>query len=174
MIPRDTLKGTYFPIPLEPGDKLVKDVTNITGSGGGTGNTVRIEGKGTRTIPDWKLQPPKDIGKDYKKLLNHLVVKGRGTLKTQTLGEVSLLGAEEPDAICGRSVAFVGSLVNKHDRMKLLGRKILFYMGIPQNRITEEETIEHKGKRYRVDLIGSPVVGFGSDNFRIAIVTKVG
>ncbi|HYN44894.1 MAG TPA: hypothetical protein VER35_02745 [Candidatus Limnocylindrales bacterium] len=59
--------------------------------------------------------------------------------------------------------------MNKHDRMKLLGRKILFYMGIPQSRITEEETIEHKGKRYRVDLIGPPVVGFGSDNFRIAI-----
>ena len=59
--------------------------------------------------------------------------------------------------------------MNKHDRMKLLGRKILFYMGIPQSRITEEETIEHKGKRYRVDLIGSPVVGFGSDNFRIAV-----
>src|SRR5450759_282865 len=59
--------------------------------------------------------------------------------------------------------------INKHDRMKLLGRKILFYMGIPQNRITEEETIEHEGKRYRVDLIGSPVVGFGSDNFRIAV-----
>jgi hypothetical protein len=58
---------------------------------------------------------------------------------------------------------------NKHDRMKLLGRKILFYMGIPQSRITEEETIEHDGKRYRVDLIGSPVVGFGSDNFRIAV-----
>jgi polyhydroxyalkanoate synthesis regulator phasin len=58
---------------------------------------------------------------------------------------------------------------NKHDRMKLLGRKILFYMGIPQNRITEEETIEHKGKRYRVDLIGSPAAGFGSDNFRIAV-----
>ena len=59
--------------------------------------------------------------------------------------------------------------MNKHDRMKLLGRKILFYMGIPQSRITEEETIEHKGKRYRVDLIGSPVVGLGSDNFRIAV-----
>ncbi|MCE8428685.1 MAG: hypothetical protein J5U19_09880 [Candidatus Methanoperedens sp.] len=59
--------------------------------------------------------------------------------------------------------------LNKHDRMKLLGRKILFYMGIPQSRITEEETIEHEGKRYRVDLIGSPVVGFGSDNFRIAV-----
>lgn len=58
---------------------------------------------------------------------------------------------------------------NKHDRMKLLGRKILFYMGIPQSRITEEETIEHKGKRYRVDLIGSPAAGFGSDNFRIAV-----
>ncbi|MCX9084997.1 MAG: hypothetical protein OIN87_09395 [Candidatus Methanoperedens sp.] len=59
--------------------------------------------------------------------------------------------------------------LNKHDRMKLLGRKILFYMGIPQCRITEEETIEHDGKRYRVDLIGSPVVGFGSKNFRIAV-----
>lgn len=58
---------------------------------------------------------------------------------------------------------------NKHDRMKLLGRKILFYMGIPQSKITEEETIEHKGKRYRVDLIGSPAAGFGSDNFRIAV-----
>jgi hypothetical protein len=50
MITRDTPKGTYFPIPLEPGDKLVKDVTNITGSGGGAGNTVRVEGKGTRTL----------------------------------------------------------------------------------------------------------------------------
>lgn len=59
--------------------------------------------------------------------------------------------------------------LNKHDRMKLLGRNILFYMGIPQSRITEEETIEHKGKRYRVDLIGSPAVGLGSDNFRIAV-----
>lgn len=57
--------------------------------------------------------------------------------------------------------------LNKHDRMKLLGRKILFYMGIPQTRITEEETIEYKGKRYRVDLIGSPAIGF--DNFRIAV-----
>lgn len=94
MIPRDTLKGTYFPIPLEPGDKLVKDVTNITGSGGGTGNTVRVEGKGARTLPNWKLQPPKDIGKDYKKLLNHIIVKGQGTLKTQTLGEIPLLGTE--------------------------------------------------------------------------------
>jgi hypothetical protein len=92
MIPRDTPKGTYFPVPLEPGDKLLKDVTNLTGSGGGTGNTVRVEGKGTRTLPDWKLQPPKDIGKDYKKLLNHVIVKGRGTLKTQTLGEKPLLG----------------------------------------------------------------------------------
>jgi hypothetical protein len=92
MIPINTLKGTYFPIPLEPGDKLVKDVTNITGSGGGTGNTVRIEGKGTRTLPDWKLQPPKSIGKDYKKLLNHVVVKGKGNLKTQTLGDTPLLG----------------------------------------------------------------------------------
>ena len=95
MIPRDTPKGTYFPVPLEPGDKLVKDVTNITGSGGGTGNTVRVEGKGTRSLPDWKLQPPKDIGKDYKKLLNHVIVKGQGTLKTQTLGEKPLLGTEE-------------------------------------------------------------------------------
>ena len=92
MIPRDTPKGTYFPVPLGPGDRLVKDVTNITGSGGGAGNTVRLEGKGTRTLPDWKLQPPKDIGKDYKKLLNHVIVKGRGTLKTQTLGEIPLLG----------------------------------------------------------------------------------
>lgn len=57
--------------------------------------------------------------------------------------------------------------LNKHDRMKLLGRKILFYMGIPQTRITEEETIEYKGKRYRVDRIGSPAIGF--DNFRIAV-----
>jgi len=74
-IPRDTPKGTYIPVPLERGDKLVKDVTNITGSGGGTGNVVRLEGKGTRTLPDWKLQPPKSIVKDYKKLLNHVVVK---------------------------------------------------------------------------------------------------
>ncbi|MFZ3169409.1 MAG: hypothetical protein WA130_17480 [Candidatus Methanoperedens sp.] len=103
MIPRDTPKGTYFPVPLEPGDKRVKDVTNITGSGGGTGNTVRLEGKGTRTLPDWKLQPPKSIVKDYKKLLNHVVVKGRGTLKTQTLGEIPLLGAEELAASAGGS-----------------------------------------------------------------------
>jgi hypothetical protein len=103
MIPRDTLKGTYFPVPLEPGDKIVKDVTNITGSGGGTGNAVRVEGKGTRTLPDWKLQPPKDIGKDYKKLLNHVIVKGQGTLKTQTLGEKPLLGTEELVASDGGS-----------------------------------------------------------------------
>jgi hypothetical protein len=103
MIPRDIPKGTYFPVQLEPGDKLVKDVTNITGSGGGTGNTVRVEGKGTRTLPDWKLQPPKDIGKDYKKLLNHVIVKGQGTLKTQTLGEKPLLGTEELVASAGGS-----------------------------------------------------------------------
>ena len=103
MIPRDTPKGTSFPIPLEPGDKLVKDVTNITGSGGGTGNAVSIEGKDTRTLPNWKLQPPKDIGKDYKKLLNHVIVKGQGTLKTQTLGEIPLLGTEELVASDGGS-----------------------------------------------------------------------
>ncbi|CAG0983005.1 hypothetical protein METP3_02193 [Methanosarcinales archaeon] len=91
MIPRDTPKGSYFSVPLEPGDKLVKDVTNITGSGGGTGNTIRLEGKGTRTIPDWKLQPPKSIGKDYRKLLNHVVIKGKGNLKNQTLGDIPLL-----------------------------------------------------------------------------------
>ena len=91
MIPKDTPKGTYFPVSLEQGDSLVKDVTNITGSGGGTGNAVRIEGKGTRTLPDWKLQPPKGIGKDYKKLLNHVVIKGKGNLKTQTLGDTPLL-----------------------------------------------------------------------------------
>lgn len=91
MIPINTLKGTYFPVLLEQGDALVKDVTNITGSGGGTGNAVLIEGKGTRTLPDWKLQPPKGIGKDYKKLLNHVVIKGKGNLKTQTLGDTPLL-----------------------------------------------------------------------------------
>lgn len=45
---------------------------------------------------------------------------------------------------------------NKHDRMKLFGRKILFYMGISSNNIVEEETIDFKGRRYRVDLIGYP------------------
>ncbi len=103
VIPRDTPKGTYYPVPLEPGDKLVKDITNITGSGGGTGNAIRLEGKGTQTLPDWKLQPPKDIGKDYKKLLNHVIVKGQGTLKTQTLGEKLLLGTEELVASDGGS-----------------------------------------------------------------------
>ncbi len=58
MIPKDTPKGTYFPVSLEQGDTLVKDVTNITGVGGGAGNAVLIEGKGTRTLPDWKLQRP--------------------------------------------------------------------------------------------------------------------
>jgi hypothetical protein len=91
MIPKDTPKGTYFPVPLEQGDSLVKDVTNITGPGGGTGNAVLIEGKGTRILPDWKLQPPKGIGKDYRKLLNHAVIKGKGNLKTQTLGDTPLL-----------------------------------------------------------------------------------
>ncbi len=103
MIPWDTLKGTYFPVPLEPGDTLVKDVTNITGSGGGAGNYVRVEGKGTRTLPDWKLQPPKSIGKDYKKLLNHVVIKGKGNLKTRTLGEEPLLGAVGLTATAGGS-----------------------------------------------------------------------
>ena len=110
MIPRDTPKGTYFPVPLEPGDRLVKDVTNITGSGGGTGNTVRVEGKGTRTLPNWKLQPPKDIGKDYKKLLNHVIVKGRGTLKTQTLGEIPLLGTLQLTAFTGGSSTLINDI----------------------------------------------------------------
>lgn len=55
---------------------------------------------------------------------------------------------------------------NKHDRMKLLGRKILFYMGVTQSRIKEEVTIEHNGNKYRVDLVGYPGRG---DNFSIAI-----
>lgn len=95
MIPKDTSKGTYFPVSLEQGDTLVKDVTSITGSGGGTGNAVRIEGKGTRILPDWKLQPPKGIGKDYRKLLNHVVIKGKGNLKTRTLGDAPLLDTTE-------------------------------------------------------------------------------
>jgi hypothetical protein len=110
MIPRDTPKGTYFPVPLEPGDKLVKDVTNITGSGGGAGNTVRVEGKGTRILPNWKLQPPKDIGKDYKKLLNHVIVKGQGTLKTQTLGEKPLLGTLQLTAFTGGSSTLINDI----------------------------------------------------------------
>lgn len=89
-IPKDTLSNVYFPIPLEPGDTLVKDVTNITGTGGGAGNAVRIEGKGTRNLPDWKLQPPKEIGKDYRNLLNHVIVDGRSQ-KTQTIGTTPLL-----------------------------------------------------------------------------------
>ncbi|MCX9089723.1 MAG: hypothetical protein OIN90_19430, partial [Candidatus Methanoperedens sp.] len=109
-IPRDTPKGIYFPVPLEPGDRLVKDVTNITGSGGGTGNTVRVEGKGTRILHNWKLQPPKDIGKDYKKLLNHVIVKGQGTLKTQTLGEIPLLGTLQLTAFTGGSSTLINDI----------------------------------------------------------------
>ncbi len=108
-IPRGTPKGAYFPISLEQGDTFVKDVTNITGSGGTSGDAVRIEGKGTRTIPDWKLQPPKNIGKDYTKLLNQVVIKGKTiigggiTLKTQSLGDILLLGTVELAASSGGS-----------------------------------------------------------------------
>jgi hypothetical protein len=93
IIPNSTLKDTYFPISLAQGDTLVKDVTNITGSGGGSGNAVRILGKGSRTLPDWKLQPPKNLGLDYSKLLNFVEVKGQGGLVSAILGATPLLAA---------------------------------------------------------------------------------
>ena len=58
---------------------------------------------------------------------------------------------------------------NKHDRMKLFGRKLLFYMGIPSKNILEEETINFKGKRYRVDLVGYPTGKDYPNSLAIAI-----
>jgi hypothetical protein len=90
-IPKDTLKGVSFPVALEPGDTFVKDITNVTGSGGEAGDAVRIEGKVIRTLPDFKLQPPKDIWKDYTRLLNFADVIGSGGLRSQILGDTPLL-----------------------------------------------------------------------------------
>lgn len=45
---------------------------------------------------------------------------------------------------------------NRHDRMKLFARKLLFYMGIPSRNIHEEMAFEFEGKRYRVDIVGYP------------------
>lgn len=90
-IPKDTPKGASFSVKLESGDTFVKDVTNVTGSGGGTGNAVLIEGRVTRTLQNFKLQPPKDIWKDYSRLLNFAEVIGPDNLGSQTLGTTPLL-----------------------------------------------------------------------------------
>jgi hypothetical protein len=44
-----------------------------------------------RTLPDWKLQPPKNLGPDYSKLLNYVIVKGKNGLVSLTLGATPLL-----------------------------------------------------------------------------------
>lgn len=60
--------------------------------------------------------------------------------------------------------------INKHDRMKLFGRKLLFYMGIQARNIYEETEIKFNGKRYRVDLVGYPGKFIKEDpNLAIAI-----
>lgn len=106
-IPRDTPKGTYFPITLEQGDTLVKDVTNVTKSGGMTGDAVVIEGRVTRTLPDFKLQPPKDIWKDYTRLLNFADVIGSDGFRSQTLGDEALLGKTNLTASTGGSATIL-------------------------------------------------------------------
>lgn len=53
---------------------------------------------------------------------------------------------------------FADFRLNKHDRMKALGRKILFYFGVPQDEVVEEYSFTYSNKTYRVDLVGYPVL----------------
>ena len=63
--------------------------------------------------------------------------------------------------------------INKHDRMKLFGRKLLFYMGITARNIYEEETVSYNGKRYRVDLVGYPGK-YHAEHPKLAIAIECG
>lgn len=63
--------------------------------------------------------------------------------------------------------------INKHDRMKLFGRKLLFYMGITARNIYEEESVNYNGKRYRVDLVGYPG-RYHADHPKLAIAIECG
>lgn len=94
-IPKGTFKGVSFPVKLEQGDILVKDVSSVISSGGGSGNVVMIKGRVTRTLPDFKLQPPKEIWKDYKRLLNYADVIGPDGLESQVHGDMPLLGTTD-------------------------------------------------------------------------------
>lgn len=73
------------------------------------------------------------------------------------------------DALNPKANKTVAPELNQHDRLKLFGRKLLHYMGIPQHMIREEVTIDYNGKRYRVDLVGYPVIGVNASSFGVAI-----
>lgn len=90
-IPKDTVAGVYFPIMLESDDTLVKDVSNITGSGGASGNAVMISGKGTKYYRNFQLAANKTLVPDYSRLLNYCEVQGYGGLEAQILGNIPLL-----------------------------------------------------------------------------------
>ncbi len=76
-----------------------------------------------------------------------------------------------PDNITFRNKETLFNEQGKHERMKMLGRKILFYMGIPQSCIKEEVTVDCNGKRYRLDLLATPTWkgGYTEDSLQIAI-----
>jgi len=93
-IPGTAKAGDLFQVKLMSGDLLVKDVNSVWHAGGTGGinpDRFAIIGKYTRVIQDAKLNPPKQIQRDYTRLLNYAVVRGKGILYNKQYGDTPVL-----------------------------------------------------------------------------------
>ena len=91
LIPGTAIAGEYFHVQLLPGDTLVKDVTTVSHSGGSGGDQIEIIGQYTRVIQDVKLNPPKQIQRDYSRLLNYAIIRGKDLLHNRQYSDTPVL-----------------------------------------------------------------------------------
>jgi hypothetical protein len=91
LVPGTAIAGEYFRIQLLPGDTLVKDVTAVSHSGGSGGDQFEIVGQYTKVIQDTKLNPPKQIQRDYSRLLNYAIVRGKDLLHNKQYSDTPVL-----------------------------------------------------------------------------------
>jgi hypothetical protein len=94
IIPCGTPVGSYIPVTLAGGDTAVTEITNVYyASGAYTPESAYIIGReqGVRKLSDFKITPPKGIGKNYSGLLNHIIVTGADNLTTSILSPTLIL-----------------------------------------------------------------------------------
>jgi len=91
LMPGTTVNGQYFHFQLAPGDILVKDVTAVSHSGGAGGDQFDIIGQHTKVIADARLNPPKKIQRDYSRLLNYAIVRGKDLLHNKQYSDTPVL-----------------------------------------------------------------------------------
>jgi hypothetical protein len=69
----------------------VKDVTAVSHSGGAGGDQFDIIGQYAKVIADARLNPPKKILRDYSRLLNYAIVRGKDLLHNKQYGDTPVL-----------------------------------------------------------------------------------